>query len=53
MSFTIMKDKNKIASREMLRFERWMRVRVKTIHYADDARMSAAYQKVYDNIIKN
>jgi hypothetical protein len=44
-----MKDKKAI--REMHRFDKWMRTRVKTIHYADDKRMSEAYQKVYNNAL--
>ena len=42
---------SKLAEKEMHRFDKWMRTRVKTIHYADDKRMSIAYKKVYDNII--
>ncbi len=43
-----MKDKRAI--KEMNRFDRWMRVRIKSIHYADNKRMSEAYEKVYKNI---
>jgi hypothetical protein len=43
--------KKKIAQREMTRFDRWMRTKVKSVHYADNKRMSEAYQKVYDNIL--
>lgn len=41
--------KEQKATREMRRFERWMLKRVRTIHYADNDRMSQAYIKVYNN----
>lgn len=41
----------KKATREMLRFEKWMLKRVKTIHYADNERMSEAYRRVYNNAL--
>ena len=40
---------NKRATKEMEKFDRWMRTKVKSIHYADNERMSIAYQKVYNN----
>lgn len=43
--------RNKRAEKEMHRFDRWMRTKVKTIHYADNERMSEAYRRVYNNII--
>jgi hypothetical protein len=42
--------KNKIAIKEMCKFDRWMRVKVKSIHYSNNLSMSEAYKKVYDNI---
>jgi hypothetical protein len=41
----------KKAIKEMLRFEKWMLKRVKTIHYADNERMSEAYRRVYNNAL--
>ena len=41
----------KKAIKEMQRFERWMLKRVKTIHYADNERMSEAYRRVYNNAL--
>jgi len=41
----------KKAIKEMLRFEKWMLKRVKTIHYADNERMSEAYRRVYNNMM--
>ncbi len=43
--------REKRAKREMQRFERWMLKRVKTIHYADNERMSEAYARVYKNAL--
>lgn len=42
--------RNKRAEKEMQRFDRWMRTRVKSIHYADNKRMSEAFERVYKNI---
>lgn len=42
--------KNKRAEKEMHRFDKWMRTRVKSIHYADNKRMSEAFERVYNNI---
>lgn len=42
--------KNNRAEKEMHRFDRWMRTRVKSIHYADNKRMSEAFERVYKNI---
>jgi hypothetical protein len=41
-------DKRK-GEREMQRFHKWMSIRVKSVHMADNSRMSQAYQKVYIN----
>jgi len=46
-----MTSKERKATREMQRFERWLLKRVKTVHYADNERMSEAYQRVYNNAI--
>lgn len=43
--------KEKKATKEMLRFERWMLKRVKTIHYANNESMSEAYRRVYNNML--
>ena len=43
--------REKKATREMQRFERWILKRVKTIHYADNERMSEAYKRVYNNML--
>jgi hypothetical protein len=42
--------RNKKAEKEMRRFDRWMRTKVKSIHYADNKRMSEAFERVYNNI---
>ncbi len=42
--------RNKKAEKEMHRFDKWMRTRVKSIHYADNKRMSEAFERVYNNI---
>jgi hypothetical protein len=44
-------SKEKKATKEMQRFERWILKRVKTIHYADNERMSEAYKRVYNNML--
>lgn len=46
-----MKREEQRAIIEMQRFERWMLKRVKTIHYADNERMSEAYARVYKNAL--
>lgn len=46
-----MTTKEKRATREMQRFERWMLKRVKTIHYANNEKMSEAYARVYNNML--
>jgi hypothetical protein len=43
--------RNKRAEKEMHRFDRWMKTRIKSIHYANNEKMSQAYQKVYQNIV--
>jgi hypothetical protein len=43
-----MRDKK--AEKEMQRFDRWMRTKIKSIHYADNKRMSEAFERVYNNI---
>lgn len=40
------------AIREMDRFSDWMRETVRTIHYADNAKMSDAYQRVMQNYLE-
>lgn len=48
-----MKNNSKEAFKEVEKFERWMTNRVKTVHYADDKRMSEAYERVYNNALNN
>mgnify|MGYP001082332063 CR=1 FL=1 len=43
-----MRDKK--AEKEMQRFDKWMRTKIKSIHYADNKRMSEAFERVYNNI---
>ena len=43
--------RNKRAEKEMHRFDRWMKTRIKSIHNADNKKMTEAYQKVYQNIV--
>ena len=38
--------------REMQKFYKWLSVRVKSVHLADNQRMLDAYIKVYNNAIK-
>jgi hypothetical protein len=46
------KQKEKIALKEMSRFEKWLTQRVKTIHYANNEKMSEAYIRIYNaNIV--
>ena len=40
------------ANREMQKFYKWIAFRVKSVHLADNQRMSEAYEKVYNNAIK-
>lgn len=46
-----MTPQEKKAVREMQRFERWMLKKVKTIHYADNDKMSEAYRRVHANMM--
>ena len=40
------------ANRDMSRFSEWMINRVKSIHYANNAGMSRAYEKVHENNLR-
>lgn len=40
------------ANRDMARFSEWMINRVKSIHYANNAGMSRAYEKVHENNLR-
>jgi len=44
--------KEKLAFQEALAFETWMRETVKTIHYADNNKMSDAYNRVMNNYLE-
>ena len=44
--------KEQLAHQEALAFESWMRETVKTIHYADNSRMSEAYTRVISNYLE-
>lgn len=46
------KQLNRKGQRDMQRFYKWMAVKVKSVHLADNDRMSTAYEKVYNNAIK-
>ena len=41
-----------LANQEALAFEVWMRETVKTVHYADNDRMSEAYNRVFNNSLE-
>jgi hypothetical protein len=45
-------SKNKKARQEVDRFSDWMRDTVRTIHYADNERMSEAYDRVLNNYLE-
>ena len=45
------KQKEKVAIKEMSRFEKWMLKRVRTIHYANNEKMAEAYDRVYQSNI--
>jgi len=40
------------ANKEMSRFSEWMLYTVKSVHYANDADMNRAYEKVYQNNLR-
>ncbi len=44
--------KEQLAHQEALAFESWMRETVRTIHYADNAQMSEAYNRVINNYLE-
>jgi hypothetical protein len=44
--------KEKLAFQEALAFEVWMREVIRTVHYADHAKMSEAYDRVFNNYLE-
>ena len=44
--------KEKLAFQEALAFEVWMRETVRTIHYANNEKMSEAYNRVMNNYLE-
>jgi hypothetical protein len=40
------------ANKQMTRFSEWMLYTVKSVHYANNASMSRAYEKVYENNLR-
>lgn len=44
--------KEKLAYQEVMAFEVWMRDMVKTVHYADNRRMTEAYDRVFSNSLE-
>jgi hypothetical protein len=40
------------AIQETERFEEWMKTRVQNVHYANNAKMTIAYDKVFKNYLK-
>ncbi len=44
--------KEQLAHKETLAFEVWMRETVRTIHYADNKRMTDAYDRVINNYLE-
>ena len=44
--------KERLALQEASAFEVWMRETVRTIHYADNEKMSEAYNRVMDNYLE-
>ena len=44
--------KEKLAHQEALAFEVWMRETVKSVHYADNDKMTEAYNRVFNNSIE-
>jgi hypothetical protein len=44
--------KEKLAFQEALAFEVWMRETVRTIYYADNEKMSEAYNRVMNNYLE-
>ena len=45
-------SKEQIAEKEMSKFYDWM-LKLKSVHLADNKRMSTAYEKVYNNALTN
>jgi hypothetical protein len=44
-------SKEQLAFQEALAFEQWMKETVKSIHYANNLKMSDAYERVITNYI--
>ena len=44
--------KEQLAHQETLAFEVWMRETVKTVHYADNEKMTEAYDRVFNNSLE-
>ena len=44
--------KERLAHQEALAFEVWMRETVRTIHYANNEKMSEAYNRVMNNYLE-
>ena len=44
--------KEQLAFQETLAFEVWMRETVKTVHYADNEKMTEAYDRVFNNSLE-
>jgi hypothetical protein len=40
------------AIQETERFEEWMKTRVQSVHYANNAKMTIAYDRVFQNNLK-
>lgn len=40
------------ANKDMIRFSEWMINKVKSVHYANNAGMSRAYEKVHENNLR-
>jgi hypothetical protein len=45
-------EETKLAFKEAVSFEVWMRDTVKSIHYANNMEMSEAYQRVMNNYLE-
>ena len=44
--------KEKLAFQEALAFEVWMRETVRSVHYADNSKMTDAYDRVFNNALE-
>jgi hypothetical protein len=44
--------KEKLAHKEALAFEIWMRETVRSVHYADNNKMAEAYDRVFNNTLE-